>query len=360
MTPTPSLIIDLPTVQRNIARLAAYGREHNLGIRPHTKTHKSIRMAKLQLDAGAVGLTAAKIGEAQTMAQAGNDLFVAYPALDPWRRERLATLARTHTIRVGFDSTEAADLIGAAAHAAGVTVGVLVDLDVGFHRTGVQSPQAALELARHVARTPGLRLDGLMCYPGHLKEPPDEQRRLLEPIAGLLQEAVDLWQRDGLEARVVSGGSSPSAYLSHHISALTEIRPGTYIYNDMNMVSCGFASLDDCAARLACTVISTAVPGKFVIDAGSKSLTSDRRSMQPDTAGFGHVVEYPDATLVRLSEEHGEVQLSPGAPPPKIGQRVHVIPNHICPCVNLQTLAWLKDEAGQLTPLPIDARGQTW
>ena len=184
MTPTPSLIIDLPTVQRNIARLAAYGREHNLGIRPHTKTHKSIRMAKLQLDAGAVGLTAAKIGEAQTMAQAGNDLFVAYPALDPWRRERLATLARTHTIRVGFDSTEAADLIGAAAHAAGVTVGVLVDLDVGFHRTGVQSPQAALELARHVARTPGLRLDGIMCYPGHLKEPPDEQRRLLEPIAG--------------------------------------------------------------------------------------------------------------------------------------------------------------------------------
>jgi D-serine deaminase-like pyridoxal phosphate-dependent protein len=142
---------------------------------------------------------------------------------------------------------------------------------------------------------------------------------------------------------------------------VNEIRPGTYIYNDMNTVSLGCVDLDDCAARLACTVISTAVPGKFVIDAGSKTLTNDRRTVDPDTAGFGHVVEFPDAKIVRLSEEHGEVELGEQSPrPPKIGQRVHVIPNHICPCVNLQSITWLRDERGELEPLPVDARGQVW
>jgi D-serine deaminase-like pyridoxal phosphate-dependent protein len=355
------LVIDLPTVKRNVARLAAYAREHNLAIRPHTKTHKSLRMAKLQLEAGAMGLTVAKAGEAMTMAQVCRDLFVAYPALDPWRREHLATLARTHWVRVGIDSSEAADLIGEAASRTGATIGVLVDLDVGHHRTGTQSPADAAALARHVSRVPGLRFDGLMLYPGHIKHPTEEQPGLLEPIKAKLQETLDLLRRDGLEATVVSGGSTPTAYQSHLMPALTEIRPGTYIYNDMSTVSCGYVSLDDCAARLTCTVISTAVPGKFVIDAGSKTLTQDRRSIDPDTAGFGHVVEYPQATIVRLTEEHGEVDVSrcPG-PRPKVGDQVHVIPNHICPCVNLQTMTWLKDEAGNLEPMAVDARGQVW
>src|SRR5688500_15499860 len=221
-TPTPSLVIDLPTVRRNIARLAEYGRAHKLAIRPHTKTHKSIRMAKLQLDAGAAGLTVAKVGEAMTMAEAGRDIFIAYPALDPWRRERLASLAKTHAVRVGFDSKEAADLIGEAARAAGATIGVLVDLDVGFHRTGVQSPQDALALAQHVSKTGGLRLDGIMCFPGHLKWSADELRAKWFPgIQQTLKQTIDLFRRDGLEVKMVSGGSSPTAFLSHHLPALT-------------------------------------------------------------------------------------------------------------------------------------------
>jgi D-serine deaminase-like pyridoxal phosphate-dependent protein len=359
-TPTPSLVIDLPTVRRNIARLADYGRAHKLAIRPHTKTHKSIRMARLQLEAGAAGLTVAKVGEAMTMAEAGRDIFIAYPALDPWRRERLASLAKTHAVRVGFDSKEAADLISEAARAAGATIGVLVDLDVGFHRTGVQTPQDALALAQHVVKTKGLRLDGIMCFPGHLKWREEELRTKWFPgIQETLATTLELFRRDGLEVGVVSGGSSPTAFLSHHLPALTEIRPGTYIYNDMNSVAIGFAGLDDCAARLTCTVVSTAVPGKFVIDAGSKSLTSDRRAIDGETAGHGHVVEYPEAKIVRLSEEHGEVKLPDGVRGPKIGERVHVIPNHICPCVNLQTMAWVRD-GGKLEPLPIDARGMVW
>jgi D-serine deaminase-like pyridoxal phosphate-dependent protein len=359
-TPTPALVIDLRIVKRNIARLAEYGRQHKLAIRPHTKTHKSIRMAKLQLAAGAAGLTIAKAGEAVVMAQAGDDLLVAYPAIDPWRCERLANLAATKTLRVGFDSTEAADALGAAAKQAGATIGAMIDLDVGLHRTGVQSPTDALKLAQHVSKTPGLRLDGILFYPGFIKHPAAEQKQLLEPVSQLLDETISLWRKSGLEAKIISGGSTPSAYQSHFVRGLTEIRPGTYIYNDMSTVSCGYVNLEDCAARLTCTVVSIAVPEKFVIDAGSKSLTQDRRTIDPDTAGFGHVVEYPDAKVVRLTEEHGEVDASRCAKRPKIGERVHVIPNHICPCVNLQTMVWIREENGELTPTSVDARGMVW
>src|SRR5438552_3782920 len=305
--PTPTVIVDLATAKRNIARLASYGRRHDIGIRPHTKTHKSVRMAKLQIEAGAVGLTVAKLGEAEVMARASDDVFIAYPALDPYRSEKIAALARIKTIRVGIDSSAAAQAIAAAARSAGSVVGVLVDLDVGFHRTGLQSPQAVLELGQEVSRTRGLRFDGVMCFPGQIKNPANQQDQSLAPISALIEEAIDLLKHAGLEVKIVSGGSTPSAYQSHLIPALTEIRPGTYVYNDMSVVSGGFCEIDDCAARVVCTVVSDAVPGKFVIDAGSKTLSSDRRMIDPEKSGFGHVVEYPDARIVRLSEEHGEV-----------------------------------------------------
>src|SRR4051794_15017473 len=193
--PTPAVIIDLAVAQRNIARLAAYGREHSLGIRPHTKTHKSVRIARLQTAAGAVGLTVAKAGEADVMAEATDDLFIAYPTLDAFRAARVAQLAKRLTVRVGLDSAFAAESVARAAQSEGVTVGILVDIDVGFHRTGVQSPQASLDLAKLIARTPGLRLDGIMCFPGQIKEPAAEQPALLAPINAILTEAVDLWTR---------------------------------------------------------------------------------------------------------------------------------------------------------------------
>lgn len=354
--PTPSIIVDLPAVKRNVERLAEYGRKHKLGIRPHTKTHKSLRMARLQLEHGAIGLTAAKAGEAEVMVQAAEDVLIAYPALDPWRISVLARLAQTKTIRVAVDSAFAVDALAKA----GAPIGVLVDLDVGLHRTGVQSAREALELAQLIARTKPLRFDGLLCYPGQIKGPPSEQAAVLTPIAQQLNETMDLLKRSGLECGIVSGGSTPSAFQSHLVPQYTEIRPGTYIYNDMSTVSCGQCELDDCAARVMCTVISTAVPGKFVIDAGSKTLTQDRRSKDPDTAGFGHVIEYPQAKITRLTEEHGEVDASACDPRPKLGERVHVIPNHICPCINLQTMFWLRDEAGDLQASPVDARGMVW
>jgi len=351
---TPALVIDEAVVRRNIGRMAAYAAEHGLALRPHAKTHKSLRMARLQLSAGAVGLAAAKVGEAETLAEACDDLLIAYPAVDEPRCRRIAELAREKTIRVAVDSAFAADALATAAREAGSTVGVLVEVDVGFRRTGVQSPQAALALARHLDRTRGVRLDGIMCFPGHVTGPADEQD--LSPVAEMLAETLELWSAGGLAAGIVSGGSTPTAYQSHRIPALTEIRPGTYIYNDMNTVAGGHCGVEDCAVRVACTVVSDAVPGKVVIDAGSKALGSD--PARTADGGFGRVVEYPEARLVRLSEEHGEVGVTGCERRPALGERVHVIPNHICPCVNLYDQAWLRREDGQWEPMPVDARGR--
>jgi D-serine deaminase-like pyridoxal phosphate-dependent protein len=355
---TPAMVIDLAIVERNIARLAEYARKHAIGVRPHTKTHKSLFMARKQLAAGAGGLTGAKAGEAEVMAAASDDILVAYPAIDPHRVRRLAHLARSGvTVRVALDSVAGIDAVAAIAAAENATLGVLIDLDIGFHRTGAQSPAESLHLAQQVAYTKSLRLDGIFFYPGHVWSPASEQVAELERIDAVLAETIDLWRRSGLQAKIVSGGSTPTAYQSHHVRSQTEIRPGTYIYNDMNTARAGFCVIDDCAARIVCTVVSAAVPGKVVIDAGTKVLTSDRNVRAPDS-GHGHVVEYPEATIVRLSEEHGEMDVSKCARRPRVGERVAVIPNHICPCVNLRDEVWLRHADGQLEALEVDARGR--
>jgi D-serine deaminase-like pyridoxal phosphate-dependent protein len=352
---TPALVIDAQTVLRNVERMAAYGQQHNLGVRPHTKTHKSQQLARLQIDAGACGLTAAKVGEAELMAEVDHDILLGYPAIDPARTTRLARLAAHTTLRVAVDSKQGIKRIAEAANRARSTVGILVDIDVGMGRTGVQSASEALQLAQQIDSTPGVRLDGLFCFPGHIVEPPDQQMPALQAMSDRLAETLDLWEDHGLQARIVSGGSTPTASTSHVVPEFTEIRPGTYIYNDMNTVRGGYCTLADCAARIVCTVVSTAVPGQVVIDGGSKTLTSDR-SPDPD-AGFGHILEYPEAIIKRLSEEHAQVDVRTCPSRPQLGERVHVIPNHICPCVNLQNVVYWREESGELVELTIDARG---
>lgn len=357
--PTPALLIDAAKVRRNLRRLADYAAGHNLRLRPHTKTHKSRLLARWQLDAGATGLTVAKAGEAEVMAGVSDDIFIAYPTPDVRRCDALAELAGKCTVRVGLDSAIAADALAAAACRRGTTVGVLVDLDVGLHRTGVQSPNAALELARHVAATKGLRLDGLMIYPGHIGGAPESQHAALAAVEALVAETLALWKKSGLNAAIVSGGSTPSMYNSHKIPSVTEIRPGTYIFSDMNTVRGGYMPLEDCAATIVCTVVSDAVPGQFVIDAGSKTLTSDRCGPAPDS-GHGYIVEYPQAKIVKLNEEHGWVDARDCDRRPKVGEQVTVIPNHICPCVNLQEYVWLQEPGEKPAALPVDARGKVF
>ncbi len=351
--PTPSLVIDAATVQRNIARMSEYGASKNLKIRPHTKTHKSRLMARWQMNAGASGLTVAKAGEAEIMAQVCEDVFVAYPAIGEARLKRLTQVAREIRVRVAVDSLEAATLIDDAARQATVEMDVVIDIDVGFHRTGVVGPASAITLAEHLGRCKNLNLLGLMCFPGHIK--PNAAPETWKEYADCLGEIIQQLRQKGFCTDVISGGSTPTAYQSHINSWLNEIRPGTYIYNDMNEVRLGVATLDDCAAQVLATVISHSGKQKIVVDAGSKMLSSDRCSPDPES-GWGYVVEMPQAKVVRLSEEHGEIQLPEDVVVPKIGSRITIIPNHVCVCVNLQETAWLYSN-GELTQFEIDARG---
>jgi D-serine deaminase-like pyridoxal phosphate-dependent protein len=355
--PTPAILIDADAVRRNLERMAKYAREHNLRLRPHTKTHKSALLGRMQIEHGASGLTVAKAGEAEVMAAAADDLLVAYPAADPRRCAMLARLARGLTVRVAVDSPAAVDALSAAAGAAGSTVGVLVDLDVGLHRTGVQTAEEALTLARHISRRAGLRLDGILFYPGHIGGPCAVQEEKLRAVDATLAATIDLWADNGIQAKIVSGGSTPTAFQSHLVTRMTEMRPGTYVYHDMNGVRGGYASLDDCAARVIATVVSTAVPGQFVIDAGSKTLTMDRCGPAPDS-GHGLVAEYPRARIAKLTEEHGQVDATGCDRLPKVGERVTLIPNHICPCINLQDQVWWREDGEPPQPMRVDARGR--
>jgi len=357
--PTPSLLIDAAKVRQNIERMAKYAAKHGIKLRPHTKTHKSLRIAAMQMEAGAVGLTVAKAGEAAVMAEAADDILMAYPTADARRCEAVAELALRKTVRVGLDSEEAAERLSAAAASAGSRVGVLVDLDVGVHRTGVQSVAAALELGQRVARLPGVRLDGLMIYPGHIWLKPAEQGAALGAVNALAEEAIGLFKRSGLATTIVSGGSTPTAYQSHLAKHQTEIRPGTYVFNDMNCVRGGFVMLEECALRVLCTVVSTAVPGQMVIDAGTKTLTSDRCGPAPDS-GHGYVVEYPEAKITKLTEEHGQVDISACERRPKVGEQVMVIPNHVCPCVNLQDRVYWCEGEEAAVGIEVDARGRVF
>lgn len=355
--PTPYLRIHQRTLFDNLDRLADYARAHDIKLRPHAKTHKSLQIARWQLQRGAVGLTVAKPSEAEVLAGVCDDLLLAYPVVDSERAELIAGLAHRVDMKVAVDSEIAVATISRAAAASGATVGVLIDLDVGLHRTGVQSSAAALALAQVVERSPGVELRGLFCYPGHIWQAAEEQASELHAVAEQLDLALDAWRRHGLNAEIVSGGSTPTAYQSHLVERLTEIRPGTYPFNDMNTVRGGYATIEQCAATLVATVVSDAVPGQVVIDAGSKTLAADRCATHPE-AGHGHILQYPEALITKLNEEHGQVDVTRCGGRPRIGQRLTIIPNHICPCVNLQDRVWLEGPDGDLAPLAVDARGR--
>ncbi len=356
---TPVILIDAQIVRRNLSRLAAYTKSNNLKLRPHTKTHKSLMIARQQLEHGATGLTVAKPGEARVMAAASDDILMAYPAASPQAAAALAQLAGSVTVRVAVDSAYAVEMLGQAAREASATIGVLADLDVGFHRTGVQSPAEAVNMAHQINGTRGLRLDGLFFYPGHISGPAAKEGTALRQVSAMIDQTLDLFTKAGLPFSIVSGGTTPSAYHSHLIPRQTEIRPGTYVYQDMNGVYGGYATLEDCAARVMSTVVSTAVPNQIVIDAGTKTLTSDRCGPSPDS-GHGLIVEYPQAKIVKLTEEHGQVDVSACAKRPKVGERVTVIPNHICPCINLQDTLWWIEPQQPPYPLRVDARGKVF
>jgi D-serine deaminase-like pyridoxal phosphate-dependent protein len=326
---TPIPVVDLDRLEANLDRMAVYASAHGLALRPHVKTHKSPRVAASQIDRGAVGLTCATPCELEVMSGVASSLLMAYPPVGAARLHRFLALPESVELRVSLDSVEAIDALATGAHAAGRDVRVLVEADLGMRRVGVGSPEAVVELATRIAGSDSLRFEGVAFYPGHIRSAAADQDAALQALGKSLNEILLALDRAGLPAETVSGGSTPTAWRSHEVPGVTEIRPGTYVYNDRATVASGFCTRLDCALTVLATVVSTAVPGQAVVDAGTKALGREPRGGAEDW-GYGELLDRPEVTVKAMSEEHGTLDLSRSTWRPRVGERVHIIPNHVC------------------------------
>ena len=332
---TPALLINLDIMERNLARVGDYARQHRLRLRPHTKTHKIPALGRQQLALGAVGLTVAKVSEAEVMLDSGSpDLLIAFPTFGAAKLARVMDVARRTQVTMALDSLEVARPLSAAAVAAGVSIGVLAEMDVGMGRVGVDGGEPLLKLAQGLQALPGLSFQGVAFYPGQIKMLDGEGRVEMGKVSERLALALDLLRRHSIECLIVSAGSTPTWMHTHQMPGVNEIRPGTYIFNDINTVMAGACGWDDCAVSILTTVVSTARPKQMILDGGSKTFSSDRLANSSDVT-FGRIVEEPAARFHKMSEEHGFVDVGEAQRKFEVGERVRVIPNHVCVAVNL-------------------------
>lgn len=339
---TPCIIVDEDIVQANLKSAHEYFAKTHLKLRPHIKTHKLPKMAKMQLAAGAVGITCQKISEAEIFADAGiDDILITYNIIGEFKLARLAELAKRVKLRVVADSEYVVD--GLASLNIGLEV--LVECDTGQGRCGVQTPEAALKLAQYIEAANGVKFTGLMVYPATGGW--DECEAFCSAAKALCVLTIG-------HCATVSIGGTPYMIDAHIVKSATEHRPGTYIYNDKSLIERGQCGADDCALTVLTQIVSRPTEDRGIIDAGSKALTSDLFGLE----GFGMVREYPDAVIYALSEEHGHIDFSNCVKKPEIGEKVNIIPNHVCPVVNLYDQVHIYKN-GQVTEiLPIEARGK--
>jgi D-serine deaminase-like pyridoxal phosphate-dependent protein len=320
---TPAVTVDLDVMQANIRRVQAHLDRQGIANRPHVKTHKIPAIGRLQMAAGAVGITCQKLGEVEVFADAGvaDDVLLTFNVVGRAKAERLAALSRRlRRLAVVLDNEVVAQGLSDVAGPQGMAIPFLVECDTGFGRNGVQTPEAAFDLARTAMRRPGLRFEGLMTFPNR-----DPDTRLF------FERALELFGRAGVPVPVVSGGGTPALTTVAKFPMLTEHRAGTCVYNDVMVVASGWATWDDCAMRVRATVVSRPTPDRAIVDCGTKVLTSDLYTVK----GYGHVLEYPEATIPALSEEHGTVDLSRCAERPRVGDVVSIVPNHCCVVSNM-------------------------
>jgi D-serine deaminase-like pyridoxal phosphate-dependent protein len=353
---TPVPIVDLDRLSFNLDRMAAYATLHGLQLRPHVKTHKSPRIAAEQLRLGAVGLTCATLREAEVMSEVCDDLLVAYPPVGAARLERLARLSPDVRVSVAADDAQALDALNVAARLGRRQFDVLVEVDLGMHRVGVSSPERAIAIARHVERASALQFAGILFYPGHIRDAVEAQGAALGQLSTDITQYVAALTDAGLPPRVVSGGSTPAAWRMHEVPGVTEVRPGTYVYNDRTTARIGACDWDDCALTILATVVSTAVKGQAVIDAGTKAL--GREPLRADGDGYGALLDHPEVVVARMSEEHGILDLTQTAWRPRLGDQVRVVPNHVCIAVhNFDEIIGVRGHAVE-TRWPVAARGR--
>ncbi len=357
---TPALFLDVDIVEANIARAVEIARAAGARLRPHIKTHRMLAVARLQMAAGAEGICCAKAGEAEVFADGGiDDIFIANQVVGAAKMRRLVALAERVRLAVGVDHPDQIDLLSQSFRGTD-PLDISIEIDVGQRRTGVVEPHEAVDLARRVLDAPGLNLRGVYTHEGHDYAAQDDadlaviadqaQRQMLEAAQAI---------RDATGAPCeVSMGSTPSLFARKFHAGIDELRPGTAVFNDGSHANF-LGHTDWCAATVLATVVNLPAPDRVVVDAGAKALTSDRRGPSIlENSGFGMVVGRPEATIVSLSDEHGVLSV-PDAGAYTIGGVIRIIPNHICPCVNLYDHAFVAREGIVQEVWEVSARGQS-
>ncbi len=329
---TPAMLVNLDVAEANIAKMAAFARRSGLALRPHVKTHKSVAMARRQIAAGAAGLCVSTVTEAAAMAAGGlTDLTLAYPIVGARKLERLAGVCAVAEVTLVTDSVPVTEGYQALARSVGHPLDVLVEVDSGMHRVGV-APGEVAELAHYISRCAGLRFHGILTHAGHAHDVTDQLgvegvARREAAIMGAVRENLEL---AGHEVAVVSAGSTLTARYLNAADGITEIRPGTYIYNDLRTLGCWACTADEIAPTMLATVVSS--DGfRVVVDAGNKTLTSSTDPL----FGPGHLLGRPDSAFSRVSEEHGVLSV-PGPPELRVGDRTQILPVHACVWSDLQ------------------------
>ncbi|HEY6066545.1 MAG TPA: alanine racemase, partial [Thermoanaerobaculia bacterium] len=329
----PSVLVDLDVLEANVRRMAERARECGVRLRPHAKTHKVPEVGRLQLAAGASGISLAKVGEAEVFAAAGfEDVFLAYPVVGAGKARRLLALSDQVRLAVGADSVEGAASLGSVFHAARRRLDVLLKVDCGYHRVGV-APEKAAEVAKRIAELPGIALRGVFTHAGHAYHAAtrDEVEAVARTEGEILVSAAQAVRAEGLDVAEVSVGSTPTARVSMSIRGVTECRPGNYVYHDASQVSLGTSAIENCAMTVLATVVSVPAADRAVLDCGSKTLSSD--ALRPRPGGHGWILGRR-SRLEALSEEHGVVRVERGESF-RVGERVRVLPNHACVVSNL-------------------------
>lgn len=347
-----SIATPIPVLQReillaNIRDLQRRCSLNGVANRPHIKTHKSVEVAKLQIEAGAVGITCQTLHEAEVFQRAGiDDIFISFNLIGPSKEQRLADLHKGGTISTVADNLSVVEALSRAAQLAATpekTLKILVECETGSKRGGVQTPKAAVELAQAIETAEGLSFGGLMLYP---------PAGSLDQTQAFLAEARKLFSQAGLAIDVISTGGTPNLARMSELGE-TEYRSGTSVYNDRMMIDADVCTEANCAMSVVATVVSAPVPERIILDAGSKALTSDTGGLE----NFGALQDYPDAKIYKINEEHGMVDVSACDPKPQVGELVRILPNHVCPVSNLFDRVMIQEKDGSYAWLTIDARG---
>jgi D-serine deaminase-like pyridoxal phosphate-dependent protein len=359
---TPCIIADFAKVKANISRMQELCDRYGCKLRPHIKTHKSTEIARMQVTAGAVGITCAKISEGEVMAAGGlTDIFIAYPLIGESKLARAMLLAKRITrLILAADSLEGAEALSKAAVRFGIEIEVRLEIDTGARRTGAALQEAAA-LGMAVSKLANLRLTGLYTFKGmlHKSQPTTDYEQAALEECVLLNQVKDALSQRGVNITTLSAGSTPTGPACASTGLVNEIRPGTYVFYDQMCLLQGICKPEDIAARIFTTVVSAPSPNYAVIDGGSKTFPTDVTLCKPpfELHSYGYIAGRDDLRLDRLNEEHGMLRRFDGGPTGlKVGDALEFIPAHICPAINLQNHIFLNENGG-LRKLNIDARG---